>query len=186
MMIDFNKFVQAFESASLFELYRLRSTISKMLEDPKKISTIRRQLRPGMQISYFEDNENRLVEATVINVRRTMVLVQRHDNNSRWNIYLECINLENISVDLAIKSNKTGELNRTNLKIGDRVGWISSKENQEMFGTIVKLNLKRAQIELSDKQVWNVPYSMLFPVIDAENASSAGRLFEGEILEDVE
>ena len=59
--MDFSKIIEELKQASLFDLYRLSVAINQQLENPR-----RRSLRSGKIISYFDDTENRLIEAKVI------------------------------------------------------------------------------------------------------------------------
>lgn len=181
-MINFSEIVNKLEQASLFELSRLQSAISIMLEDPIKLDKIRAYLKPGMSVSYFDSEENRLVPVQIIEVRRTKASVIRSDNNQRWSIYLENLNLENIDVDLIPENNNVGSLNKGNLKVGDSVGWNSYKNGCEMFGVVVKLNPKRAVVKIADGGEWTIPYPMLFPVLDGSCCQSTGLLLEGEVI----
>ena len=78
--MDFNKLIETAENASAFELWRMYCAFSRMMEDPKKIMAARSQLRPGMDISYFERRDNCLIDAVVIELGRTRVLVQNKND----------------------------------------------------------------------------------------------------------
>jgi hypothetical protein len=73
------------------------------------------------------------------------------------------INIEGADTDIAAKKN---HVDRLSLKIGDQVGFIG-KDGGELFGTVTKLNPKRARIQTGQGN-WAVPYSMLFSIIDGE------------------
>jgi len=53
-----------------------------------------------------------------------------------------------------------------------------------MFGSIVKINPKRAIIELSDGKRWRVGYSSLFPIFNGEGreCNIVGNLIEGKLV----
>ena len=59
--MDYSKFMNELSNASLFDLYRLRVAISKELESPKRINKVKKRIQKGDVISYFEENENRLI-----------------------------------------------------------------------------------------------------------------------------
>lgn len=69
--MDYSEILHALQSASPFDLYRLRMGIDGMLDQPERMLPIKRQLRPGMTISYFSGRKNRLVDAVVEEVQRT-------------------------------------------------------------------------------------------------------------------
>jgi hypothetical protein len=45
----------------------------------------------------------------------------------------------------------------------------TGKDGSELFGAVIKLNPKRAKIQ-TRQGIWAVPYSMLFTIIDGEQA----------------
>ena len=182
--MDYSALLKALEQASLFDLWRLNAAIGRALDDPARIAAVRRQLRPDQDIRYFEAGENREITATIIQVKRTRVLVRNHHDGRKWNIPFYMINLE--GVDTAIRS--TGDrrkVNREGLRVGDRVGYLD-RNNRERYGEVIKLNPKTAAVRLRTGEEWRVPYGLLFSVIDGTTRDSAddsgGRLLEGEVL----
>ena len=51
--MDFSKVVEDIEDASIFELFRLRVAINRMLEDPERIYEIKDKLILGHRIRFF-------------------------------------------------------------------------------------------------------------------------------------
>jgi hypothetical protein len=139
------------------DLYRLQSAIGYLLDDPVRLNAVKRQLRPGMEITYFEPQENRLIPARVLEIRRTRVAIQELPTGKRWTVPLYA------DTDITPKKN---HVDRLSLKIGDQVGF-TGKDGSELFGAVIKLNPKRAKIQTSEG-IWAVPYSMLFTIIDGE------------------
>lgn len=182
--MNFNDIINALEKGSAFDLYRLHCAISIMMEDPKKMAAIKAYLTPGMPIAYFDSGKNKLIDAVVVEVRRTRLLVQNREDNARWLVRFYQLNIENVNVNLDSNNAKTGSLNKVNLRVGDRVGWVSSKCHEELFGEVIKLNPKKAHIGVADGKVWIVPYTMLFPVLEGDESEdkSSGLLLEGEML----
>jgi len=174
--MNYNLVLSELEQASTFELFRLRAAISTLLEDPTRIAIIKNQLRPGMEISYFDEQQNRLVNAKLLQVRKTRALIQESESGKRWTIPLYMINLEQGDTDLAPQ--KQG-VDRLSLRIDDRVGF-KRKNGEELFGSVIKLNPKRAKVR-ADDTIWSVPYSMLFTIIDGEQG---GDLFIPAALPD--
>ena len=163
--MDYELIVSALQKASAFDLYRLQSAIGHLLDDPLLLNAIKRQLRPGMEITYFEPQENRLIPAKVLEIRRTRVAIQELPTGKRWTVPLYMINIEGADTDITPQKN---HVDRLSLKIGDQVGFIG-KDSGELFGTVTKLNPKRAKIQ-TGQGVWAVPYSMLFTVIDSDHS----------------
>ena len=180
--MNFSEVINILERASPFELNRIRCAIDKMLDDPKKLSAIKKQLKIGTEISYFDDDKNKLTFATLLGFKRTRASVRNISDNEIWNIPLYNINIANIDTDIHTSNIRPGTLTKNSLKVGDRVGWSSVKCNEDMFGIIIKLNPKTAKIQHIDDEIWTVPYSLLFPVMDGSKENVSGLLLEGELL----
>ena len=84
--MNYNALIQQLKQATLFELWRFRCVIDQLLENPDKIKAIQRVLKPGMHVSYFDDGENRLISAVIINVKNTRALVLNKETNQSWNL----------------------------------------------------------------------------------------------------
>jgi len=163
--MDYDLIVSELQKASAFDLYRLHAAIGQLLDDPVRLAATKRQLRPGMEVTCFDAQENRLIPVQVLEIRRTRVAIQELQTGKRWTAPLYMINIEGTDTDIAPKKNR---VDRLSLKIGDQVGF-TGKDDSELFGTVIKLNPKRAKIQTT-QGIWAVPYSMLFTVIDAEQA----------------
>ena len=164
--MNYNLVLSELQQASPFELFRLQAAISTLLDEPSRLEAIKRQLQPGMKVSYFHTQENRLIPATLLEVRKSRASIQDCNTGKRWDIPLYQINLEESDTDLS--SQRQG-VDRLSLRIDDRVGF-KGKNSEELFGTVIKLNPKRAKIKV-DNTVWSVPYSMLFSIIDGEQGA---------------
>ena len=174
--MEFNKILDELNQASLFELYRLNQAIWTQLEDPGRNKLAKRQLQAGQEISYFASDENRLIEAVIISVKRTRALVRNKHDGKRWNIPFYQINIDGTDAD--IKSDKKKGLDRTSLKVGDYVGF-DDNDGQEVFGQVIKLNPKTVRV-LVGKTRWRVHYSSLSPVLDGQTGSNL--VLEGEVI----
>ncbi len=164
--MNYDLVLSELQQASNFELFRLQAAINTLLDDPDRLNTIKQRQRPGMDISYFHEQENRLRSAKLLEVRKTRAAIQDTATNKHWSIPLYQINLENSDTHLTPK--RQG-LDRLSLCIDDRVGF-RGKDNEEQFGTVIKLNPKRAKIQVGDT-LWSVPYAMLFSIIDGEQGA---------------
>ena len=139
--MDFNLILSELQKASTFELFRLRAAIGTLLDDPARLIAIKRELRTGMEITYFDVQENRLVPARLLEVRKTRAVVQDLETGTRWTIPLYIINLDNRDTDITPKQQG---VDRLSLHIGDTVGF-TGREGQELFGTIIKLKSETGQ-----------------------------------------
>ena len=178
--MDYEKLSRELKQATLFDLWRLNSTIDLMLNDPQRIRQVKRQLKVGMTISYFEDSENRLVDAEIVAIRRTRVSVRNLHDLRKWDLPFSMLNLGDASVDLSqLVDHKN--VSRASLKVGDQVGW-THNNGDELYGVVIKLNPARAVIKLSNNDTWRVSYAMLFAVLDG-NLENSG---DGLLLDSVE
>ncbi len=164
--MNYDLVLSELQQASSFELFRLQAAISTLLDDPDRLKIIKQQLRPGMDINYFHEQENRLRPAKLLEVRKTRATIQDGATGKRWSIPLYQINLEDADTNLTPQ--RQG-VDRLSLRIDDRVGF-RGKDNEEQFGTVKKLNPKRAKIKVGDT-LWSVPYAMLFSIIDGEQGA---------------
>lgn len=179
--MDYQKVFDELKNASLFDLWRIKISIDQILDDQKRQASIKSYLKVGMTISYFDGQTNQLIEAEILEIKRTRTLVKNRLDGKRWNIPFYMINLEN--VDIKIHSKQKNGLERAALKVGDTVGYHSSRTNEDIYGRIIKLNPKRAQIKINSGAIWNVPYTMLYLVMDGDVINTGnGRLLEGTLV----
>jgi len=122
-----------------------------------------------------------LVEATINDIRKTRASVVNTHDGQGWNVCFSSINLEGIDTSIMPKKH-SGGLDRNSLKVGDHVGW-HSKLDHDVYGTVAKLNPKKALVRLSHGQCWTVPYSLLFLVMDGMGSTESNALcIEGEFI----
>jgi len=162
--MDYTSIIEGLRVASLFDLFRLRAALTMQLEDPERIEQVRARLRPGMPITYFDEVQNRLVSASVIELRRTRLLIENQHDKERWSIPFGAVNIEEVETDLRAAAAPQG-LERSRLKVGDAVGF-RDRQNQDRYGQVLALNPKTVTILTRDQQRWRVAYQFLFPVID--------------------
>lgn len=181
-MNDLNNIFKQLEQLSLFELSRLRSAITKTLDDPERNEAIKRHIKVGMKITYYSSRTNNLIEATIVDIRNTRVSVINSSDGEKWNIKLYSINLNDVDIDIAPKKT-SGHLDRNSLKVGDKVGFMSDKGGHEVYGVVTKLNPKTARVTLTTGDKWVVYYPSLFLITEGYSSSSDGQLLiEGEVV----
>jgi hypothetical protein len=164
-IMDYTLIISELRAATLFDLFRLRAALSQQLEEPERIEQVRSRLRPGMLISYFDEAQNRLIEASVRELHRTRLLVENRDNKARWSIPFGAVNIDGVETDIRAVAEQRA-IDRSRLKVGDAVGF-RDRQNQDKYGRVVGLNQKTATILTSDHQKWRVAYQFLFPVIES-------------------
>ena len=164
--MDYTTILQELNKASLFDLHRLQSAIYQELINPKRIDQIKAQLKIGQSISYFDPQSNDLVDAVVLKIQITRCLVRNIKDNKTWNLPFYYLNLDDVNADIQPAKNAVG-IPKNSLKVGDRVGF-KDKQNNDLFGQVIRLNLKRATIKINEQSQWLVHYSHLFRVIEGE------------------
>jgi len=170
--MDYASLLDALGKASLFDLWRLSAAIRRVLDDPNKNETIRAHLRVGQSIRYFAAKENREIPGTVVEIKRSRVLIQHDHDKKLWNIPFYMINLQGAHVDFPASRAK---VRPDSLRVGDAVGYMSRTQH-EVYGVVIKLNRKTATVRLATGQQWGVPYSLLFYILDAQQGTIAEAL----------
>ncbi len=67
--MNYTLILEELGKASLFELYRLNAAIGNQLDDPTRIAAVKRALRVGQTLHWFDTAENRLVEAKLLRIK---------------------------------------------------------------------------------------------------------------------
>jgi hypothetical protein len=158
--MNHDELLQELSGVSLYAMHRIRAALFHWLDDPARIEKVKACLQIGMKISYFEDSANRLVEAIILELHRTRLLVENVADKKRWRIHYSTVNLEGVDVEVPQSS---GKMDRSAWKVGDVVAF-KDRQNRDRYGTIVSLNPKTATVVLKDNQKWRVAYSFLIPV----------------------
>jgi len=91
---------QALQSASDFELFRLKVAIDKLLEDPNRINVLRQKMVVGMQLDFFSEEENRAIACEFLEVKRTRATVQEIETGKRWTLPFYYLNLDHVATEL--------------------------------------------------------------------------------------
>jgi hypothetical protein len=159
--------------ASLFALYRLRVAIEQQLDSPERIEQVRVRLRPEMTIDYFDEAENRLVKANIVELNRTRLVIENHEDRKRWSIRFCAVNLDGVPVDLHPVSEQM-PLEKSLLQVGALVGF-RDRQNRERVGRVQGLNQKTVTVLTNDGQRWRVAYAFLFRIMDLTDEGAEDR-----------
>ena len=179
--MDYSQLLHELQQATLFDLFRLQTGIGQMMDQPDRIAAVKRQLRIGQEITYFDQGQNRLIPAVVEEIQRTRLLVRNKEDGKRWNIYFYMVNLAGVNTDIHPHRGQK-RLDKQQLQVGESIGYLD-REHREQYGTILQLNQKTASILTTEGARWRVPYSLLYRVMDGDGqrVEDVG-LLEGEIL----
>lgn len=176
--MDYSNLIEELKEASLFDLHRLRVAITHQLENPQRINEVKRRLRLGQIITYFDTGENRLIDAEIIEIRRTKVLVKNLHDRKLWNMPFYWINMDDVETDIQVSSGRG--LEKSELKVGDTVCY-QDRQNRDIYAEVIRLNRKTATVLTSTNEKWRVAYSFLHLVIDG--IQSHPNLIEGKIID---
>lgn len=161
--MDYTNLLNDLNKASLFDLYRLHAAIGKELNNPQRLSAFKQKLRIGMELSYFNSVENRLVNTRVLELRQKNVLVLDLGQQKQFVIPYYMFNIDDSDTEIH-KNSKI--LTANNLKVGDCVGF--NKNGQSIVGIVERLNTKTVTLVVNSGGRWRVSYSCLYQIHDAE------------------
>lgn len=175
--MNYTEILTALNQASLFDLYRLHAAIGDQLNDPQRQAQVKRALRPGQALRWFNADENRLVTGRLLRINRTRAVVRGDEDGHDWTIPFFLIDLEGADTEIAPQTRQG--LDRHSVKVGDRVAF-RDREGRERFGEVLKRNPKTATVvvhgRIGDQILptqWRVAYPLLSPVLDGEVGSGA-------------
>ncbi len=176
--MNYSDILESLKKSSPFDLYRLRSAIRNELEKPTLINSIQRHLKVGMVIAFFCEVENRLIEAVIQKMSPKYAHVISKEDGMGWKIEYSSINLGNVSTNINPDSSKT--LSKNNLTVGETIGF--NHEGNEIYGRIVRLNLKSVSLRTAENKKWRVGYSHLYKVIQGSACEINNTFIEGEVI----
>jgi hypothetical protein len=173
--MDYTKILEELNRASLFDLHRLQSAIYQELLNPKRIDQIKAQLKIGQAISYFDPQSNDLIDAVILKIQKTRCLVRNVKDNKNWTLPFYYLNLDEVDADIQPPKNAVG-IPKSSLKVGAKVGF-KDKDNNDLFGEVIRLNPKRATVRINEHSRWLVNYKNLFYVIEGELGDTKEQTF---------
>ena len=166
MQLDPDMIEALLANASVYDLYCINKRISLLLVDESRIQPIKQSLQVGQIITYFNSKLHKLITATVIEKQIKRVLIEHTSDHKRWWTHYYAINLNYTQLVPPIVKPQCGVLSRSNMSIGDTVGF--EHKGDRIIGTVTKLNPKTVELITSASIRWNVHYKYLFAVIDAD------------------
>lgn len=176
--MNFSETIATLNSASAFELYRLRAAIDRVLDQPGWMDAVRSRLRVGQPIQYFDPAANRSHQGQVLELRRKQAVVLDLVTQKRWLISYAAINLD--GADVEIREKPRQGLGRNEVAVGDVVGFMD-RNHQQRSGQILRLNDKTVTL-MCGRQQWRVAYGLLHRVVDG--SASSGELLELDVRHD--
>ena len=177
--MNYSDLLQLLDQASAFDIYRLRTVLDNMMDDPQRLNEVKVRLRLGMSVSYYEPSLNRIEQGVVERIKQTRVLIRNADGR-RWDVPLCAINIHD--VEITHHTNPKQTLTRNDVSIGDRVGF-RDRTGKDHQGMVKRLNQKTVTID-TEIGSWRVAYSFLYKVIEHEGEGESAVNRAMRVLED--
>lgn len=162
--MDYTHLLTELNEATTFDLYRLHVAIANELENPKRVASIKQRLRNGIDLSYFNCIENRLIKVKLLEMRQKNVVVLDYEKNNRIVIPYFMLNIDQIDANI-YESKSSEPLSSNSVKFGDCVGF--NKDGENIVGVVKRINHKTVTIETSMGHQWRVAYSFLHRIYEA-------------------
>ena len=182
--MNYTDVLSTIKEASLFDLYKLSSAISTLLNDPDRLLLIKRQLKVNDQITYFDATQNKSVQATITEIRRTNAVIRNHHNGENYVIpfFMININSEDTNIYQYQSCDQKHGVDKNQLKVGDMVGFVDNL-NEEKYGRVIRLNQKTATLLVNENSKWRVSYKLLFTTMDGNSSSYEHQRVIGNLKE---
>lgn len=165
--MEYSKILEQLQQSSAFDLYRLHTAIGRMLDDPNRIFQIKKHIRTGDQVEYFEATEYRAVKARVISFQRSRVLVENQQDKRKFSIPYYALNTDNI----AAPQQASGVIGKNEVETGQILGFYD-RDGQQHQGKVVEINNNTLTME-TEQGVWRVNFSQIFKPIEQAAAANA-------------
>ena len=162
--MNFSEIIKTLNSASAFDLYRMRAATDRVLDEPLWMQSVLARLKVGQEVQYFDPQANVLRKGRLLEMRRKQAVVLDMNEARRWLISYAAINLD--GSDVQIRENKAHGLGRNEVAIGEVVGFVDREQNQRT-GKIIRLNDKTVSLQCGHVK-WRVAYAYLHRVVDID------------------
>jgi hypothetical protein len=169
--MNFSEVLKVLNSASAFDLYRMRAAIDRVLDQPGWMQAVQSRLRVGQTIDYFDPQTNRAHKGQILEMRRKQAVVLDLETQKRWLISYAAINLD--GADFEIREQPKQGLSRQSVAVGDVVGFVD-RNQQQRSGQVLRLNDKTVTLKVGH-QKWRISYTLLHRVVDGNAENTAGR-----------
>jgi hypothetical protein len=161
--MNFSEVLKTLNSASAFELFRMRAAIDRVLDEPRWLLAVQSRLRVGQSIDYFDTQSNTLRRGQILEMRRKQVVVLDLDDTRRWLLSYAAINLD--GADVQIREQPAQGLGRNEVAVGEVVGFVD-RDQQQRSGRVLRLNDKTVTLRCNNQQ-WRVAYCFLHRVVES-------------------
>lgn len=166
-VIEYDPLVSFLKQASAFEIYRMTVALQNELDNPTRLAQISTKIKVDDPVEWYDSATNAFIKAIIMGKTAKRVIVQNLHDGRRWQIPLYWLKLD--SREFVFEQKEKG-LNKNSIKVSDFVGFYHQKLGKDITGQVERLNPKTVSILTSTQQRWRVPYSLLYPVIEGQQA----------------
>ena len=160
--------LDALRLASSAVLYRLHLTVARLLDDPKRIIEIRRQLNLGMIVSYIADDiQTTQRRGQIVELKPTQVVLVDHATRRRLTLPYAALLTDGLPGSPSEASRPAPPTaRRDDFRPGDTVSF-TDQHLQQRVGTIIRINQKTASIQCDPAEGhWRVGFGLLTKIVD--------------------
>lgn len=162
------RLLEALHQASSLELLRLGTLIERLLADPQRVIAIRKGLRLGQRIRFFDPLQGALTEGRITAMADRQVSIEQISARRQWKLPYAAIKPPD-QTDVAsdpTPSPRAASPRREDFHRGDRVSF-EDRYLKTHVGVIVRINPRTASLT-ADGLDWRVSFALLRPVLDIE------------------
>lgn len=160
--------LDALRLASSADLYRLHLTVARLLDDPKRIIEIRRQLNLGMMVSYIADDIHATQrQGQIVELKATQAVLVDHTTRRRLTLPYAALLTDGRPRAPSEASPPLQPIaRRDDFRPGDTVSF-TDQHLQQRIGTIIRINQKTASIQCDPTEGhWRVGFGLLTKIVD--------------------
>ena len=160
--------LDALRLASSADLYRLHLTVARLLDDPKRIIEIRRQLNLGMIVSYIADDiQTTQRRGQIVELKPTQVVLVDHATRRRLTLPYAALLTDGLPGNPSEAPRPAPPTaRRDDFRPGDTVSF-TDQHLQQRIGTIIRINQKTASIQCDPTEGhWRVGFGLLTKIVD--------------------
>jgi hypothetical protein len=161
------KLIDALSKASNVDLFMLSTVIQRMLDDPRRIMATRINMHLGQTVRFVDYRDGQMRSGHVVAMKDTQVVLHETGTRVEWKLPYTAIEppAPGEAGPPAATAATPPKPERDDFQRGDRVSF-QDKHFQNHIGTIVRINQKRASVDVGDGGNWLVPFSQLRQVLD--------------------
>ena len=162
------RLLEALHRASSLELFRLSTLIERLLADPQRVIAIRKSLRLGQRIRFFDPLQGALNEGRITAMAERQVSIEQISTRRQWKLPYAAIEPPDQSevVSDPTPAPRAASPRREDFRRGDRVSF-EDRYLKTHLGVIVRINPRTATVSAEGLD-WRVSFALLRPVLDIE------------------